>query len=92
MRVWVIYIRKCGAYYKLFISTFHPNVQGPTVLHLMNNVIVNANQKKYFSSDRVPYLGQISEIECVVGLSWSGKHTATHPVVHSNGRRHQREL
>ena len=47
MHVWVFYIRKCGVYYnKLFNSTFHLNVQGPTVLLSMTTVIVKSNQRK----------------------------------------------
>lgn len=34
------------------------------------------------------YLGQVSEIERVVRFRGRWQHTATHPVVHRNSRRH----
>ena len=37
----------------------------------------------------VSYLGQVSEVKCVVVFGWRGHHTLTHLIVDSDGGRHQ---
>lgn len=67
-------------YFPQFVSQF--------LINKSANFFENQNFKLNIMKYNPLYLGQVSEIERVVRFRGRWQHTATHPVVHSNGRRH----